>query len=449
MKLLIIICFLIYVIQVIYNERYYFKDLLIVLIGIIFLLILLELFSPVLDPIIHFCSYIEDAFYIPASFSFNLLFIAAFLLLVTFEKMCRIILALKKINLNIDNELRELSLNHDYIDYHNMCSCCGKELIESPPTLGSYLLCNSCKDLLIKHPNTFDEITTLKLHDELYARYCEYNSIIESINSCTSLINTSILRHFKHFKSKLHCLENARFKCWNNKDIVYHEMIILRAILDYGIPYLQREYRENLEAERELARKQMAIYHKIQEKKIAQQKAIQEEQLKFKKQKMLDKSQEKEKQILEITHTISNAQYSPERFAILKNSFHSKNAIDNYVRAELSPLIINYFGNRCLKCGDSFDLVLAPYWLSKNHGGNLIMKEIESRNLINNTVVLCGKCAHFKTNHDYKDYFDYKQQKEFDDISLSLSKYYNEDFRTISKCNSVYASYFSKSKKLL
>lgn len=320
------------------------------------------------------------------------------------------------------------SFSASFISHEQICALCGKTLGSINYHQEEYKLCDDCQKNLINQSNLYDEDNINLLIEQNLTKLSKYNKIIRENKDCISLLENSILHIFKTYKIKIEMLNNVNGICYSNILLLKSEVYFCKALLMYNIPMFQRN---------------KELFLKLEAEKVAKQLAIKNEE-DSKKSKTL---QEQLKRNEEVASTIKDKLYNRDRFVILKNSYNRGNAVDNYVQSSLKNLILNCFENKCVKCGSSEDLTLDHYWLSKNEGGNFIMKEVESRNLINNTIVLCRKCNAAKSDKSYTDFFSNNQLDNIDQLSILLSEFYNDDKTTVTKCANSSSSYYSSLRK--
>lgn len=335
---------------------------------------------------------------------------------------------------------------YETFDYHKTCFFCGKTL-DYKETHSDYRFCEACQEKLInvsgnRKNKTIDKIsgTAIDLQNQIYIqsdieniisknhrKIHTYHNIINNNDAYISKLSKSFKKIFKSSKENCAKLLAVNKQCQLNISILRSEILFCQALLNYNIPVLQHN-------------------------KILQQKEKEDMEHKIAVARVKDAKKAKElaeqqKRNEAVSNTIQNQLYQRERYVILKNNYSRGNAVDNYTYSSLKDMIMQVFGNKCIKCGSTEDLTLDHLWLSKNEGGNFIMKEIETHNLINNTIVLCRKCNSSKSDQAYTIFFNNAQLYNITQLSILLSHFYNEDSSTRSKCNMAYANYYSRLRK--
>ena len=85
------------------------------------------------------------------------------------------------------------------------------------------------------------------------------------------------------------------------------------------------------------------------------------------------------------------------------------NKRENDYRKKYFLPLLNIFGNKCAKCGDSSNGIdLDHFVFSKNEGGNFSLLHKDGH-LVNNAIPLCRACNRSKSDKSYRDFFNEEQ----------------------------------------
>ena len=84
--------------------------------------------------------------------------------------------------------------------------------------------------------------------------------------------------------------------------------------------------------------------------------------------------------------------YDRHRFKIRDVDYKRGNRLDNLFRGSFLPEMLAAFDGVCVRCGSADGLALDHFGIPKNEGGNFILVDSETKQLVVNVAILCVRC---------------------------------------------------------
>ncbi len=144
----------------------------------------------------------------------------------------------------------------------------------------------------------------------------------------------------------------------------------------------------------------------------------------------------------ELKRQLLRSKYDRSKMRVGKDDYKRGNKIDNYFKRHLRPTITTHFGACCIKCGNTSDLHLDHWMISKNEGGNFMLFHEDTRQLLLNVAVFCGSCNSSKSDQDVIEWGGLQLAEQVHaELSLLFDKVWAQD----DQLRSLVAKYFELS----